>query len=186
MLDELHLLGKTHYAGKVIRQIRGGLDKTPEGKFLITTTESDDIPAGAFKDELHNARKHRDGEFRGKEARPTLPVLYEFPRTSPRTRRSGRTRPTGRWCMPNLGRSVHLQPDPGLEFREGQGRPGDPRLGLAVSQHRDGRRHEDRRLARRRVLGEAEDETITLETMLERCEVIVPASTAAASTISSA
>jgi phage terminase large subunit-like protein len=71
-LDEVHLLGKTHYAAKVIRQIRGGIDKTPEGKFLITTTESDDIPAGAFREELHNARRHRDGEFRGKNARPTL------------------------------------------------------------------------------------------------------------------
>jgi phage terminase large subunit-like protein len=48
-LDEVHLLGRDAIAGKVIRQIRGGIDKTPEGKFLITTTESDDIPAGRFQ-----------------------------------------------------------------------------------------------------------------------------------------
>jgi phage terminase large subunit-like protein len=48
-LDEVHLLGPRYRAGKVIRQIRGGIDKTPEGKFLITTTESDDIPGRRFQ-----------------------------------------------------------------------------------------------------------------------------------------
>lgn len=108
-LDEIHLLGKSSYAGKVIRQIRGGIDKTPEGKFLITTTESDDIPAGAFKDELHSARKHRDGEFRGKEARPTLSVMFEFPQDIAKD--PDKWRDPANWPMvqPNLGRSVHLK-----------------------------------------------------------------------------
>ncbi|MER9130688.1 terminase large subunit [Mesorhizobium sp. M0768] len=108
-LDEVHLLGKSPYAGKVIRQIRGGIDKTPEGKFLITTTESDDIPAGAFKDELHSARKHRDGEFRDKEARPTLAVMYEFPDDIAKD--PAKWRDPANWPMvqPNLGRSVHMK-----------------------------------------------------------------------------
>ncbi|MDB5555409.1 MAG: Terminase [Rhizobium sp.] len=107
-LDEVHLLGRTAYASKVIRQIRGGIDKTPEGKFLITTTQSDDIPAGAFKEELHNARRHRDGEFRGKEARPTLMVGFEFPTAIAKD--PARWKDTANWpmVMPNLGRSVHI------------------------------------------------------------------------------
>ncbi|WP_246675136.1 terminase large subunit [Mesorhizobium sp. B2-3-4] len=107
-LDEVHLLGKTHYAAKVIRQIRGGIDKTPEGKFLITTTQSDDIPAGAFRDELHNARRHRDGAFRGKNARPTLSVMFEFPDDI--AKEPAAWKDTANWpmVMPNLGRSVHL------------------------------------------------------------------------------
>jgi phage terminase large subunit-like protein len=80
LLDELHLLGKSPHTTKVLRQIRGGLDKTPEGQLLITTTQSDDIPAGAFKSELRDARKIRDGFYRGKIRRPMLPFLYEFPK----------------------------------------------------------------------------------------------------------
>jgi phage terminase large subunit-like protein len=69
LLDELHLLGRNPHTTKVVRQIRGGLEKTPEGLLLITTTRSDDIPAGAFKDELHMARHIRDGEFRRQQGR---------------------------------------------------------------------------------------------------------------------
>ena len=47
LLDELHLLGRNPHTAKVLRQIRGGLDKTPEGKLLITTTASDDARAAA-------------------------------------------------------------------------------------------------------------------------------------------
>jgi phage terminase large subunit-like protein len=77
----------------VLRQIRGGLDKTPEGVLLITTTQSDDIPAGAFKSELKLARNVRDGLYRGKVMRPLLPMLYEFPREiACRSRSNGRIR----------------------------------------------------------------------------------------------
>ena len=79
LIDELHLLGRSAHTTKVLRQIRGGLDKTAEGLLLITTTQSDDKPAGAFADELIQARKIRDGEFRDRVIRPMLPVLYEFP-----------------------------------------------------------------------------------------------------------
>src|SRR4029434_3711644 len=77
LLDELHLLGRNAHTGKVLRQIRGGLDKTPEGQLLIATTQSDDVPCGAFADELRMARRIRDGEFRGKNIRPYLPVRDE-------------------------------------------------------------------------------------------------------------
>jgi phage terminase large subunit-like protein len=48
LIDELHLLGRSPHTTKVLRQIRGGLDKTPEGLLLITTTQSDDRPAGTL------------------------------------------------------------------------------------------------------------------------------------------
>jgi phage terminase large subunit-like protein len=107
LLDELHVLGKAANTSRVLRQIRGGLDKTPEGVLVITTTQSDDIPAGAFKSELKFVRNVRDGKYRGRTIRPTLPLLYEFPRDiavltrEERARRvssrAGKTRPTGRW-----------------------------------------------------------------------------------------
>lgn len=80
LLDELHVLGKSAHTSRVLRQIRGGLDKTQEGVLVTTTTQSDDIPAGAFKSELKFVRNVRNGLYRGKIIRPTLPLLYEFPR----------------------------------------------------------------------------------------------------------
>jgi len=174
-LDEVHLLGRTPYAGKVIRQIRGGIDKTPEGKFLITTTQSDDIPAGAFKDELHNARKHRDGEFSGKDVRPTLAVMYEFPADIAKD--PAKWKDPAFWPMvqPNLNRSVHLAtlvPDWNSEKEKG-----DHAIRIWASQYlniemgvgmkTDGWPGAD-------FWPHAEDATLTLEVLLERCEVIVP------------
>src|SRR5262245_54786061 len=108
LLDELHLLGRNPHTTKVLRQIRGGLDKTREGLLGIITTQSDDVPAGAFRDELHMARRIRDGRFRGQVIRPMLPVLHEFPPEIARD--PGRWQDPKHWpmVMPNLGRSVHL------------------------------------------------------------------------------
>jgi len=113
MVDELHLLGRNPYATKVLRQIRGGLEKTPEGLLLITTTASDDIAAGAFKDELKLAREIRDGKMRGKTIRPMLPIIYELPAAIQKQPARGPAlwEDSFYWpmVMPNLGRSVHLQ-----------------------------------------------------------------------------
>jgi len=108
LLDELHLLGKNPHTPKVLRQIRGGLEKTPEGLLVITTTQSDDIPSGAFKDELQNARRIRDGHFRGKVSRSLLPVLYEFPEAIGKNRERWGDPANWSMVMPNLGRSVQL------------------------------------------------------------------------------
>jgi hypothetical protein len=66
LLDEIHLLGNNPKGAKVLRQIRGGLDKTPEGLLVMTTTQSDDMPLGIFKSELKFARNVRDGKYRGR------------------------------------------------------------------------------------------------------------------------
>lgn len=108
LLDEIHLLGRSPHTTKVLRQIRGGLEKTPEGLLLITTTQSDEMPVGAFKDELRFARKIRDGEFRGKTLRPMLPILYEFPDDIASDPDKWQDPENWPMVMPNLGRSIHL------------------------------------------------------------------------------
>jgi phage terminase large subunit-like protein len=109
LIDEIHLLGRSPHATKVLRQIRGGLEKTPEGLLLITTTQSDEMPVGAFKDELRYARKIRDGEFRGKTIRPMLPLLYEFPPEIASDPEKWEDPDNWPMVMPNLGKSVHLE-----------------------------------------------------------------------------
>jgi phage terminase large subunit-like protein len=173
-LDEVHLLGKTHYASKVIRQIRGGIDKTPEGKFLITTTESDDIPAGAFREELHNARRHRDGKFRGKNARPTLAVMFEFPRDI--AKNPAKWKDPACWPMvqPNLGRSVHLAtllPDWNSEKEKG-----DQAIRVWASQYLNiemGVGMKTDGWPGAEFWARSEDASITLEEIQRRCETVV-------------
>ena len=109
LLDELHLLGRSAHTTKVLRQIRGGLEKTPEGQLLITTTQSDEKPTGAFRDELRFARQVRDGLMRGKVHRSTLPILYEFPDEIARDAEQWQDAANWPMVMPNLGRSVHLE-----------------------------------------------------------------------------
>lgn len=182
LLDELHLLGKSVHTAKVLRQIRGGLDKTPEGLLLITTTQSDGIPAGAFKSELKMARAIRDGKYRGRIIRPMLPVLYEFPRDiATLTKEEKARKEIERWkdpanwpmVMPNLGKSSHL--DQLIADWQTERDKGDDAIKVWASQHLnieigdgisdDGWRGTDYWEA-------AADETLTLETLLSRSEVV--------------
>lgn len=105
LLDEIHLMGAMKDAGRVLGQLRSGMLPNPEACMVIITTQSDEAPAGVFKEELEYARGVRDGRI--KNAR-MLPVLYEFPEAM---QRSGEWRNPNVWPMvlPNLGRSVSLQ-----------------------------------------------------------------------------
>lgn len=176
MVDELHLLGRNQHTAKVLRQIRGGLEKTPEGLLIITTTQSDDIPAGAFKDELHAARKIRDGKFRGKIIRSMLPVLYEFPEQI--AKEESRWQDPANWpmVMPNLGRSVHLNSL--IADWETEKAKNLQAIRIWASQHLNiemGVGMKTDGWPGAEYWAAAEDDTITIETLLERCDVIIPA-----------
>lgn len=176
MVDELHLLGRNRHTQKVLRQIRGGLEKTPEGVLLITTTQSDDIPAGAFHEELINARKIRNGDFRGKIHRPLLPVLYEFPTDIAKDKDRWQDPENWHLVMPNLGRSVHKQSL--IADWETEKAKNDQAIRIWASQHLNiemGVGMPTDGWAGAAYWAQSEDDTITLESMLQRCEVIVPA-----------
>jgi phage terminase large subunit-like protein len=104
LIDELHLLGRNAHASKVLRQIRGGLEKNPEGLLIMITTQSDEPPAGVFRDELLVARKIRDGQMQGR----MLPILYEFPPDIARDAAKWQDPANWDMVMPNLGRSMWL------------------------------------------------------------------------------
>lgn len=76
LIDELHLFGKKANADNMIREAIGGLASRPEGFVIYLTTQSDDPPAGVFRQKLQYARDVRDGIVKDKHF---LPVLYEFP-----------------------------------------------------------------------------------------------------------
>ncbi len=174
VLEELHLLGRNPHAVKVLRQIRGGLEKTPEGLLLMPTTMPDDIPAGAFRDELVNARKIRNGDFRGKVHRPLLPVLYEYPPDIARDKDKWQDPANWPLVMPNLGRSVHLNSL--IADWETEKAKNDQAIRIWASQHLNiemGVGMATDGWAGAQFWAQGEDETITIESILERCEVVI-------------
>lgn len=106
IVDELHVLGASHHAERVLGQIRGGMITRPDSLLVFITTQSDEPPAGVFKQELDYARKVRDG---GVADGNTLAILYEFPEHM-------QLDPDRPWAdpenwpmvLPNLGRSITL------------------------------------------------------------------------------
>ena len=108
ILDELHVMAESHYASRVIGQIRGGMVTNSESLLIIITTQSENRPSGVFKTELDYARAVRDG--RVTQSVRMLPVLYEFSE-------SVQASPDQKWkdpsiwyqVMPNLGLSLDLR-----------------------------------------------------------------------------
>lgn len=76
LVEELWLFGKMPHAANIFSEAFGGMASRPEGFIVYITTQSDDPPAGVFKEKLEYARKVRDGEVIDPEF---VPVLYEHP-----------------------------------------------------------------------------------------------------------
>lgn len=102
LVDELWLFGKQPNAENMLREAIGGLASRPEGFVIYLTTQSDEPPAGVFKQKLEYARKVRDGEVYDPRF---VPVLYEHP---PEMVKTGDCLKLENLPMvnPNIGRSV--------------------------------------------------------------------------------
>lgn len=169
MLDELHLLGKVSYAVRVLRQIRGGLEKISEGFLIITTTQSDERPAGVFRDELALARKIRDGRFKGR----MLPVLYEFPRDIALDETKWRDSSYWPLVLPNLGRSLRL--DSLIADFNSEVEKGEQTIQVWASQHLNieiGLSLSTDGWAGARYWAAQKDPDLTLASLLDRCDVV--------------
>lgn len=173
LLDELHEISKSSTASRIIGQIRGGLHPYPEGFFAMISTQSDDPPAGAFKAELKMARAVRDGRVKAS----LMPVLYEFPRAIvvDRAKPPAWENPD-LWPMvtPNLGRSVTI-PRLMEDFASAKEK-GDEEVRRWASQHLNleiGLALATDRWAGADYWDMRADETLTLQSLIARSEVIV-------------
>jgi phage terminase large subunit-like protein len=174
VVDEQHVMSSLSYASRVMGQIRGGLAVRQDSWLIIITTQSDEPPAGCFRADLMLARGIRDGRVKGQAAK-MLPILYEFPEAM-------QVDPARPWAdpanwpmvLPNLGRSITLER---LEEDFAQAREkGEEEVRRWASQHLNveiGMALHSARWRGADLWEAAGDPSLTLETLLARCEVVV-------------
>jgi phage terminase large subunit-like protein len=170
LVDEHWLFGKRGNAEAMFMEALGGQVSRDEGWVIYLTTQSDEPPAGVYKDKLNYFRDVRDGKIHDQKS---LGVLYEYPAAMVKAK-AYLDSSTYYITNPNIGRSVSA------EWLEDQ---------LRKMQHRtDGRFQQflakhlnveiGLNLRSDRWAGadfweqQAKVPGLTLEQLIERCEVI--------------
>lgn len=170
LVDELHLFGKVSSAENMFREAFGGLASRPEGFIIYLTTQSDEPPAGVFKQKLDYARAVRDGKVIDPGF---LPVIFEHP--DDMVADGSALKLENMWMTnPNMGFSVDQQflereygkaeLAGGDSFRGFLAKHGNVEIGLNL--------RSDRWAGSDWWLPQAKLPGLTLDTLLDRSEVV--------------
>ncbi len=169
LVDELHIFGQRANAENIILEVSGGNASRAEGFAIFLSTHSEKAPAGVFAQKLDEHRKIRDGKL----IEPSkLPILYEHP---PKLLDNQRFRRREFWhvTIPNLDVSVrpaYLE----AQMRAAE-RKGKSSLAIFFAKffnvQANGSQLSDS-WAGTEVWSRGLDRTLTLDSLLERCEVV--------------
>lgn len=170
LIDELWLFGKVANAENMLREATGGLASRPEGFTIFLTTQSDEPPAGVFRQKLQYARDVRDGKVIDPRF---VPVIYEFPDDMIK---AGEHRDPKNFGIvnPNLGFSVDRE-FLEREFTKAQN-DGEESMRGFMAKHLNveiGLNLRSDRWAGAEFWEQCAEPGLTLDTLLERCEVAV-------------
>ncbi|PQV50980.1 terminase large subunit [Paraburkholderia sp. BL21I4N1] len=170
LVDELWLFGKQANAENMLREAIGGLASRPEGFVIYLTTQSDDPPAGVFRQKLQYARDVRDGKIEDKRF---VPVIFEHPPEMVASKQHLKVENLG-MVNPNLGYSVDqeflerefkkAQTEGEESFRGFLAKHANVEIGLAL--------RSDRWAGAEFWESAALVPKLTLEQLIERCDVI--------------
>lgn len=170
MVDELWVFGKQAKAAAMFMEALGGQVSRDEGWVIYLTTQSDEPPAGVFKEKLDYWRNVRDGKI---EDQKTLGILYEFPEEMLKSKAYLKAE-NFYVTNPNLGRSVSAewlednlrknQPKQDGSFQQFLAKHLNVQIGVSL--------RSDRWVGADFWLG-AVQSGLTLDDVLERCEVAV-------------
>lgn len=170
LVDELHLFGKIPSAENMFREALGGLASRPEGFVIWLTTQSDEPPAGVFKQKLDYARDVRDGKINDPSF---VPIIFEHP---PEMVADGSALKLENMAMvnPNIGYSVD-QAFLEREFKKAELAGGDSFRGF-LAKHANveiGLNLRSDRWAGAEFWQAAGEPRLSLESLLDRSEVVV-------------
>ena len=170
LVDELWVFGKRANAEAMFMEALGGQVSRDEGWVIYLTTQSEEPPAGVFAERLKYWRDVRDGRIHDPK---TLGVLYEFPEEL--VKRKAYLDPAFFYVTnPNIGRSVSAE---WLEdnLRKNQSKT-DGTFQQFLAKHLNveiGLNLRTDRWAGADFWEDAGEPGLTLDALLERCEVAV-------------
>jgi phage terminase large subunit-like protein len=170
LVDELWLFGKRSNAVKMLEEATGGMASRPEGFVIWLSTQSDEEPAGVFKEKLSYARRVRDGLIDDPQF---CPVLYEFPQAMLDSE-AYLLEENYYITNPNLGASVDEEFIQRKFRMAGEG--GEETRQVVLSKYLNveiGLALRSGRWAGADFWAECAEPGLTLESLLDRCEVVV-------------
>lgn len=166
-VDEVWLFGKRVHAASMLREAIGGLAARPEGFVIWSSTQSDEPPAGVFKEKLDYFRNVRDGVICDPKS---LPILYEFPKEM--LEEKAYLNPKNFYITnPNLNRSVSKEWLEEELQKELQGDNANTFLAKHLNVEIGIALRNDRWPGADLWLNNV-DKSITLKSILKRCEVV--------------